>query len=889
MATAPALGGGSVIRVPADQATIQDGINAALAGDEVVVSAGTYNETINFLGKAITVRGDSGNPADTIIDGGSSGTSTVTCAMAETSSTRLIGLTVTGGVVGLSGGGVFINNASPTVSNCRIVSNSAGSGGGGIVVTGGSPVIENCTFQGNSTPGNGGGIYITSGTPTVESCTFQSNTASVGGAISAVTAAANVIGCTFWSNSAGLGGALSSDGGAATTILNCGFFGNTGSGMASRGGAISNRSTVMIANCVFSGNSANHGGAVTNENAAIPQMINCTFYANSATTAGGTINAESATPIFVNCIFGNSSPDLAFQQLGAITTLVHCNTDTGWGGLGTNNTSVDPMFADPDGVDDLTGTPDDDLTLRFGSLCIDIGDDSSLPADTTDLDSDLDVAEDLPQDMLGQERVKGAAVDLGAYEFHPDGHEGGGPGESVGIAVAAVGDVNGDAIDDYVVGAPKFGADRGKVYVYDGATGAQLWARIGQADGDEFGRAVAGAGDLDMDGRPEVIVGAPYNDNGGGNNAGRVYVYDGQTGGLIISRLGAAAGDRFGWSLAGGVDVDDDGVSDVIVGAPHNDDNGNLSGEVTVYSGADASVIMRFNGVAAGDRLGWAVAALGDVDGDAHGDFAMSAPWNDHAAGNAAGRVYIVAGATGQVRHEVLGEAQGDRLGWSIAALGRVNGDAFDDLAIGAPYHDRVGGADAGRVYVVSGATGATLFSRSDQPGSSFGIAVAAAGDANCDGAADVVVGGHRRDNSRGADAGRVRVISGADGSTLDYFDGLVAGDKLGRSVASLGDTDADGMVELLAGTPGAGSSGEGAAYILHTVIECLPASHGPAGPDPSLADLDGDGLVRGADVLKAMAGLGGPGAGDVDGDGVVSAADVAFIIDQLGSSEADR
>ena len=135
--TAAVRAGGTVIRVPADQATIQDAINAAFNGDEVVISAGTYNETISFGGKAITVRGDTGDPTDVIIDGGASGTSVVTCAASEGAGSRLIGLTVTNGAVGLTGGGLFINMASPTVSNCRFTGNTAASGGGAIVVIGG--------------------------------------------------------------------------------------------------------------------------------------------------------------------------------------------------------------------------------------------------------------------------------------------------------------------------------------------------------------------------------------------------------------------------------------------------------------------------------------------------------------------------------------------------------------------------------------------------------------------------------------------------------------------------------------------------------------------------------------------------------------------------------
>ena len=197
---------------------------------------------------------------------------------------------------------------------------------------------------------------------------------------------------------------------------------------------------------------------------------------------------------------------------------------------------------------------------------------------------------------------------------------------------------------------------------------------------------------------------------------------------------------------------------------------------------------------------------------------------------------------------------------------------------------------DAGRVYLFSGATGQQMLSRSDQAGSNLGIAVAPAGDADCDGAADVVVGGYLRDNGRGMDAGRVRVLSGATGDTLDVFDGLAAGDKLGRSVAGIGDTDLDGKVELIGGATGAGTSGGGMAFRLDTIIECVaPSAVWPTGPDPSLADLDGDGFVRMADAHRVFAVFGtADGRADLDRDGIVGIHDLAFVLDRLGMSETE-
>ena len=114
----------ATINVPGDFATIQGAISDpnTVAGDEIVVAPGTYNEIIDFLGKAITVRSASGDPNDTIIDGGGGG-SVVTCSSGEGSSTVLDGFTITNGSA-TTGGGMYNVNSNPTVTNCIFWGNS---------------------------------------------------------------------------------------------------------------------------------------------------------------------------------------------------------------------------------------------------------------------------------------------------------------------------------------------------------------------------------------------------------------------------------------------------------------------------------------------------------------------------------------------------------------------------------------------------------------------------------------------------------------------------------------------------------------------------------------------------------------------------------------------
>ena len=179
------------INVPGDQPTIQAGINAAVKGDEVVVAIGTYNENINFNGKAITVRStdptDAGVVLITIISGGGLAGSVVTCDSGEGPDSVLNGFVITGGTgtnVGNSnsGGGMFNFSSSPTVTNCSFIGNDVSGVGGGIYNDNvdAIPTVTNCTFSGN-TAATGGGFFNGGGSPTLTNCWFTGNLAHSGG------------------------------------------------------------------------------------------------------------------------------------------------------------------------------------------------------------------------------------------------------------------------------------------------------------------------------------------------------------------------------------------------------------------------------------------------------------------------------------------------------------------------------------------------------------------------------------------------------------------------------------------------------------------------------------------------------------------------------------
>ncbi|MEO1211656.1 MAG: Calx-beta domain-containing protein, partial [Cyanobacteria bacterium J06638_20] len=470
-------------------------------------------------------------------------------------------------------------------------------------------------------------------------------------------------------------------------------------------------------------------------------------------------------------------------------------------------------------------------------------------------------------------------------------------GDRSGLSVSEAGDINGDGIDDLIIGAsgadPNGNDNAGTSYVVFGRqtgfgarfnlsalNGSNGFAINGVTGNDFSGRSVSGAGDINGDGIDDLIIGAYVAAANGNYGAGTSYVVFGrQTGfgaSLNLSALngnngfainGVITGDRSGRSASGAGDINGDGIDDLIIGASFADPNRNsdsgasyvVFGRQTGF-GASLNLValngnngFAINGVAAGDRSGFSVSDAGDINGDGIDDLIIGAYFADPNGNSAAGSSYVVFGRqtgfgarfnlsalNGSNGFAINGVAENDLSGRSVSGAGDINGDGIDDLIIGATSAD-----PAGASYVVFGRQtgfGASLNLSALNGRNGFaingvaeldrsGYSVSSAGDINGDGIDDLIIGAYAADPDGNSYAGTSYVVFGRrtdfgasfnlsalNSSNGFAINGVAENDRSSISVSGVGDINSDGIDDLIIGAAGAdpdGKSTAGTSYVV--------------------------------------------------------------------------
>ncbi len=445
-----------------------------------------------------------------------------------------------------------------------------------------------------------------------------------------------------------------------------------------------------------------------------------------------------------------------------------------------------------------------------------------------------------------------------------------------GTAILRHPDLDGDGIPDIIVGAPESNGlhqyGGGMVVAYSGEDGAELWTSTCDQFGAEFGRTLALIHDQNGDGIDDIAVGAPMYDYSSSDvDTGALMFLDATTGAVVHTWNNGQSGANMGAALCGGFDYDSNGTLDLLVGMPGADASATSlnNGYVYLFSGAPMAIVNTFAGPIAGERCGASVSDIGDIDGDGLLDFIVGAPEADSSTGaRQAGKAYVLTNTLGTIARTHQGFNAYAHLGQVVDGGGDWNGDGISEYGFSAPSSGHSSFSKAGKAFLADGATGTNLYTLTgDQSDAHLGTTLRFLEDVNGDGITDLAVGG-----MNSGEYGFLQFHDGPSGIRMHRADGTGLVDRYGASVCVIGDLNGSGTPEVAIGVPGEepGYLDSGNVYLMG-FEECFSASA------TSISSSSGGSVVFDIDFLDAQSGSYYALLGSATGTGPYVVGDVAI------------